>query len=442
MTQITRIDAVFAEQKKYKYDYAKSSIELRIENLSKLKSAILSNISAIAKALYADIGKPIEDDVPMEVGKLVLDIDLAILKLSDWVKPTAIELSQVKDNTKAYLHYEARGQVLLMSAWNFPLVLAISPLIPALAAGNVIMLKTNEMAPATGKVIYDLISSIFEEKLVAVFNGDVNEAIVLQNLPFEHVFFTGSPAVGKSVMAAAAKHLSSVTLELGGKCPAIVSADAPLDVAIGNIAVGRTFNLGQTCLCIDYAIVHESVVEQVVAGISANFQQLYYVNGEYQQNNNSRIIDHRNFTRIKAYLDDALEKGARVICGGHVNEEKLIIEPTVLMNVSSDAQIMQHEVFGPILTVLTYQEPQDILDILRKLGKPLGMYIYAKDAEFIDYLLDSTSSGGVTVNGWADHYFELNLPFGGINASGQGVYHGVYGFREFSHAKSVFRNSL
>ena len=435
---MSRIEDIFKKQQNAKYDVATTTAEERIVKLEKLKASILKFMDASKQALFDDIGKPITDEPPMEVGKCILDIDETIANLSEWMKPTAVSLAEHHGSSSAFIQYEPRGQVLIMSAWNFPFSLAMCPLVATIAAGNVACIKTNEMCPATATVIADIIADCFDESEVAVFTGDLQEAIAIQEQAFDHVFFTGSPAVGKMVMTAAAKNLASVTLELGGKCPAIVSPDANLETAIQNIAIGRTYNLGQTCLCVDYAIVHESVLDTVVEGLSAALQAIYYDNGEYQTERNSRIVDERNFKRVKGYIDDAVARGATIAAGGVTDEAKLIIEPTVLVNVPEDATIMQNEVFGPVLAVVSYKDKQDVLDIIRQRGNPLGMYIYANDLDLIDFFIKRTSSGGVSVNGWASHYFESGLPFGGVNQSGQGSYHGIHGFRELSHAKSVF----
>jgi aldehyde dehydrogenase (NAD+) len=433
------MQAIFAQQARAKYAIASTDAATRIAKLERLKAAVLEHAEAAKQALYTDIGKPVTAELPMEVGLTVLDIDDAIAHLAQWMQPQPVPLAAVHGSSTAFIQYEARGQVLILSAWNFPFSLALSPLIAAIAAGNVAMVKTNEMCPATGEVVAAIVAACFDVSEVAVFTGGIDETLAIQELPFEHIFFTGSPAVGKQVMAAAAKHLASVTLELGGKCPAIVGPDADLATAIQNIAIGRTFNLGQTCLCIDYAIVHESVLEALVQGVTQALQDLYYEGDEYQSARNSRIVDTRNFNRVKGYIEDAIARGATVAAGGKTAADTLIIEPTLLLNVPEDALIMRNEVFGPVLAVVPYKNREDVLDIVRRRGKPLGLYIYAQDQTFIDFVVHNTSSGGVSVNGWASHYFESGLPFGGVNQSGQGSYHGVHGFIELSHAKAVFQ---
>ncbi len=441
MVDQQRIDNVFAKQKKYKHKVSISNATERKEKLNRLRKSVLDHADSIATALYKDLGKPITDEPAMEVGKVIGDIDNAITNIDQWMQPVPVE-TQVNDgSTQAFVKSEPLGQVLILAAWNFPFSLALSPLVPALAAGNVAIIKTNELTPATAEVIAKVVKQAFDEQEVAVFTGDVDEAIALQELPFDHVFFTGSPAVGKSVMQAAAKNLTSVTLELGGKCPAIVDDMENLENACGNIAIGRTFNLGQTCLCVDYAIVKKDRLEEFVAGVKAVLQATYYEGEEYQPDRNSRIIDERNFKRVKSYIDDALEKGASVVFGGKLDQKSLVIEPTILTNVRPDSLILEQEIFGPVLPVVTYDNIDDIVNIVNEKPKALGLYMFSNNDEFIDNILSRTSSGGVSVNGWANHYFELGLPFGGVNNSGTGSYHGIHGFKEFSHQKSVYRSS-
>lgn len=439
MADSTEFRRVFDKQSINKRKVALSTADERKQKLARLRDAVLRNVEGIKKALYQDIGKPMTDEVPFEAGAVVVDIEDAINNLDAWMTPTPVSLQNAPAGASAYIKYEPRGQVLILSAWNFPFALALSPLVAAIAAGDTAIIKANEMGPATGQIIAKIIAECFAEDEVAVFAGDVKEAIALQELPFDHVFFTGSPEVGKAVMTAAAKNLSSVTLELGGKCPAIVGPSCDMAAVLANISIGRTFNLGQTCLCVDYAIVPESLRDRFVEGVAENLKGMYYQNSAYNKDANSRIVDARNFRRVKGYIDDAVARGATIAFGGDVDEDNLIIEPTILLDVPPDAQIMKQEIFGPVLPVVTYRDQDEAVAIVNARPKPLGMYIYSDDDAFVEYVLARTSSGGVTVNGWAAHYFELGLPFGGVNHSGHGSYHGIHGFRELSHARSVYR---
>ncbi len=439
MSITQNIKDVFALQKESKRQYALSSAAKRVEKLSALRESVLSHSDEIARALYEDLGKPITDEPPMEVGKVVHDIDNAIANIEEWMAPQIVTTQDQTGNAQAYIQSEPLGQVLILAAWNFPFSLALCPLIPAIAAGNVASVKTNEMAPATALVIEKVVKSVFSIEEVAVFTGGLDEAISLQDYPFDHVFFTGSPAVGKSVMRSAAQNLASVTLELGGKCPAVVGRDANFEAACANIAIGRTFNLGQTCLCVDYALVAEEQLEDFIGGVKSVLQATYYEAGEYQKDKNSRMIDARNFDRVKGYIDDAVARGASIAFGGSVDRESLIIEPTILVNVDPESKILSEEIFGPVLPIITYQTDEDIIFTISNKPKPLGLYVFSENEDFVNYILNNTSSGGVSVNGWANHYFEPALPFGGVNNSVVGCYHGEFGFKEFSHQKSVYK---
>jgi aldehyde dehydrogenase (NAD+) len=262
-------------------------------------------------------------------------------------------------------------------------------------------------------------------------------ANALLELPFDHIFFTGSPKVARTVMAAAARHLASVTLELGGKCPAIIDETVDLQKVAASIGEARMLNGGQICLCADHAWVPERLRDQFVEQLTTFVRSRYYKEGQLDKGNFCRMVDARNFARVKGYLDDAVSRGAKIAFGGRVEESDLTIHPTALIDVPLDASIMEEEIFGPILPVLTYRDPGEITDFLHRRGKPLAMYLFSDDQRFVDRLLLNSSSGGVTVNGWALHWFEPKLPFGGVNESGIGRYHGVHGFRELSHERAV-----
>lgn len=432
------MERVFALQTANQVVVGLSDADERSAKMRRLREVILNHADAIQKALAADLGKPMGEGLHLEISGTLTDIDDAVANLREWMTPSAITPSHPEGGAKAYLKYEPRGRVLLLAPWNFPFSLVFSPLVAIVAAGNTAIVKTNEMAPAVADVIAQIIAEAFDENEVAVFTGGVDVTVGLQELPFDHIFLTGSPRVGKMVMTAAAKHLASVTLELGGKCPAIVGPDADMAIAIPSIGIGRTFNLGQTCLCADYAIVPESSRDIFVQQLVTFLTDTYYVDGEYRAERNSHIVDVRNFNRVKSYIDDAVARGAKVAFGGGSDEDSLIIEPTILIDVPEDAHILEEEVFGPVLAIVTYETAEDIISIVRRNGKPLGMYLFARDMGFVDFILGRTSSGGVTVNGWANHWFENRLPFGGVNKSGTGRYHGVHGFRELSHERAVY----
>ncbi|MDE3115376.1 MAG: aldehyde dehydrogenase family protein, partial [Pseudomonadota bacterium] len=337
--------------------------------------------------------------------------------------------------------YEPRGVCLLFGPWNFPFQLVLEPLVPIVAAGNCAMVKPNEMAPQTSKVTAKVIREAFGEADVAIFEGGIDLANRLLELPIDHVFFTGSPKVGRTVMAAAAKHLASVTLELGGKCPAIVDGTYDLAASAAQIGTWRCYNTGQLCLSPDQVWIRRDLRDTFLDHLGQALRDAFYVNGTVNKDVLGKIVDERNFDRVKGYIDDAVRRGAKVVFGGETERADRTIHPTVLVDVPHDAAVMEDEIFGPVLPVLTYTHPDEITDFLQRRGKPLAMYIFSENDKLIDQILANSSSGGVTINGIALHWFEMDMPFGGVNDSGIGRYHGIHGFRELSHERAIFRQT-
>lgn len=438
MPQESRIEQVFALQRATRALRKRENAATRIARLTDLREAIVSRIDAIEAALHADLRRAPNGGKEGEIPAVLGEIDLAIAQLEQWMAPQAVPTSPHFQGNQTFIQYEPRGVVLLLGAWNFPFALALSPLVPILAAGNSAMVKPNELSPATSKVVAEIIQATFNEQDVAVFEGGIEVAEALQQLPFDHVFFTGSPAIGKRVMTAAAKHLSSVTLELGGKCPAIVAPGYDLVDAAGKVTGARFNNAGQLCLSVDHAWVPRAAVEPFCQIVGAVIDKLFFVDGQLQLERLPRMVNARNFERVLGYIEDAVARGARIVRGGQSDRETLTIHPTVLVDVPLDARIMQEEIFGPVLPVLAYDELAEVTKQIDATGKPLAMYVFAKEQAFIDQALLGTSSGGVTVNHVFMHYVEPNLPFGGVNGSGMGRYHGHAGFLELSNGRSTF----
>ncbi|ARN73094.1 aldehyde dehydrogenase family protein [Oceanicoccus sagamiensis] len=433
-TSVSEINRIFQLQSKHQWLVKRSTAEQRIAKLARLKSAIQSREAAIRAALYADLRKSPEGD-EAEITGCYTDIDDAINNLAQWMKPVDIESSPGLEHARPRLTYEAKGIVLLFGPWNFPFCLVFQPLVAIVAAGNCALVKPNEMAPHISKVTAEIIRDVFDEQEVAVFEGGVELANQLLEQPINHVFFTGSPAVGKIVMAAAAQHLASVTLELGGKNPVVIDRTANIQEAAQKVAAWRNMNNGQVCLCPENIWVHEEQKEAFIATVQATYQAMFYVDGALNTEATGKIIDERNLQRVKGYIDDAREKGATVVCGGEV--ENQAVHPTLLTDVPADAKILAEEVFGPILSVFTYNDIDEVITTLQQQPKPLAMYLFTESNEFVELMLQNTSSGGVTVNDCAIHYLERNLPFGGVNTSGIGRYHSIHGFKELSHERAV-----
>ncbi len=434
---MTTIERVFALQRAHKWTVKNSTAAERKAKLERLREAMLANAEAIRRALHADLRKP-EAEAAGEIGSVENDINDAIEHLESWMAPVEITPAPVFAGARARIVYEARGVCLVFGPWNFPFQLLFEPLVPVIAAGNTAILKPNELAPATSRISTEIIRAVFDEREVAVFEGGIELANGLLALPVDHVFFTGSPKVGRVVMGAAARHLSSVTLELGGKCPVILDETTDLAAAAATIAAARCYNSGQVCLCPDIAWVPASKRDALVAHLDSAVRSMRYQNGELNKSAFGRMVDRRNFDRVKGYLDDALERGATLAFGGTTEADDLTIHPTMLLDVPADARIMKEEIFGPILPIQGYRTPDEVCAAVQGGGKPLAMYIYSNDPGFVETVMNNTSSGGVTVNGWATHWFEPQLPFGGVNESGIGRYHGLHGFREVSHERSVF----
>jgi len=432
------IERIFALQQSHQWVMKATTAEQRKERLRKLKSAVETHGDEIVAAVKQDIRKPEGEIRVTELLNVTANIERNINNLDEWMKPVEVVPSQNK-NDKAKIVYEARGVCLILGPWNFPLGLVMGPLAAAIAAGNCCIVKLTDLCPATARVAARVVKEAFAENEVALLEGGVDVATALLDLPFNHIFFTGSTRVGKLVMAAAAKHLATVTLELGGKSPVIVDEGADLKKIAGDLAAAKQFNGGQACICPDYVFVKEQQKEGLIQEFQSRVKQnLYTEDGKIKKENIAQIVDDRNFARIKRLFDDAVDKGARIAVGGTLEAADRTIHPTMLTDVTPEMQIMQEEIFGPIVPVLTYKNIDDVIDYISGRAKPLALYIYSNDQKNIDKLLSRTSSGGVTINGFFSHYLENQLPFGGVNQSGMGSYHGLFGFKAFSHERAIY----
>lgn len=434
------MNRVFTLQKESQWKVKASSSTERIALLNKLRDSLLNHREEFAQALYEDLGRPLTPDptIGTEVDMVLADIEYTVNHLEDWMK-TEYHSSDSIPGAQYYVKYEPRGVALLLGPWNFPVSLTFSPLVALLAAGNCTIVKPNELTPASSEIIAKVINEVFDESVVSIFTGGVKVAVELQELPFDHMFLTGSPNVGKAVMSSAAKHLSSVTLELGGRCPLILDETADIKAIAQNIGLSKSFNSGQICLSVNHVYVPRSKREELIDELKSYFEEKSYENGVFQAERVGRIVNERNFERISGYLTDAEEKGAQIVFGGAIDREKLSIEPTILVDVPLDSKMIENEIFGPLLPIITYDDISEVTNHINAGGKPLAMYIFSNRDEFVDSILNNTSCGGVTVNGWVLHGFENALPFGGVNESGIGAYHGVHGFKELSHARSIFK---
>jgi aldehyde dehydrogenase (NAD+) len=434
------IARVFALQRAHQWDVKASTAEQRKAKLAALKAAVEAHAEDIIAAVREDTRKPVGEIRITEVLGVVANIQRNIDNLDQWMAPTEITPS-LNPNDKAEIVFEARGVCLILGPWNFPLGLTLGPLAAAIGAGNCCIVKLTDLCPATARVASRIIRSAFSEDEVALFEGDVGVATRLLDLPFNHIFFTGSTRVGKLVMAAAAKNLSSVTLELGGKSPVVIDEGANIEKIAADLASAKQFNGGQACICPDYVLIREEQKARLVDAFKARVQEnLYSGSGGIRKESIAQIVNKANFARVKALFDDAVAKGATIAVGGELEESDLTIHPTLLTEVTPDMDILKEEIFAPLLPVMTYKSLDEAIAYIEARDKPLAMYVYSDNEANVRRLLDRTSSGGVTVNGVFSHYLENQLPFGGVNQSGAGSYHGYFGFKAFSHERAVYRH--
>ncbi len=432
------IDRVFALQQAHQWTAKASSAQERKAKLAKLKAAVEAHADAIVAAVLEDTRKPEAEIRVTEVLNIVSNIQRNIDNLDHWMEPTQVATS-LNPADKAQIIYEARGVCLILGPWNFPLGLTLGPVAAAVAAGNCCMVKLTDLCPATARVAASIIRAAFDEKDVALFEGDVSVATALLDLPFSHIFFTGSTRVGKIVMAAAAKHLASVTLELGGKSPVIIDDGADIAKIAADLASAKQFNGGQACICPDYVFVKEDQKTQLVEGFKANVtKNLYAEDGSIRKESIAQIVNQANFARVKALFDDAVAQGATVAVGGQFDADDLTVHPTLLTDVTPQMKILQEEIFAPLLPVMTYDTLDQAIDYIEARDKPLALYMYSANDANVQNVLNRTSSGGATINGVFSHYLENNLPFGGVNQSGMGSYHGYFGFKAFSHERAIY----
>ncbi len=434
----TEISRIFALQKDNQQKVAGSTARDRINKLDRLHEAVLNYRTEIQQALYNDFRKhPSEVDL-IEIYKVTSDIKHTKAHLSRWMKPHTVATPLSQLGTKSYIHYEPKGVVLIISPWNFPINLTFGPLVSAIAAGNCVMIKPSEHTPHASAIMKKIIGELFQEQEVALMEGDAEISTELLKLPFHHIYFTGSPEVGKVVMKAAAENLTSVTLELGGKSPTIVDETANLKIAAQRLAVSKWLNNGQVCIAPDHVFVHQSVADAFLARLKETTNQ-YYGEDASQSESYNRIVNNRHFKRIEGYLHDALAKGANVAYGGKTDSSKNYFGPTIMTNVSEDADLWTKEIFGPILPFIVYSDLQEVIDKINAKEKPLALYIYSTNKQHVNRIITNTRAGATVINHGGIHFFNNNLPFGGSNNSGIGKGNGFYGFEAFSNARAIVK---
>ena len=404
--------------------------------LARLGAVVRARESEIAAALAEDFGKPEAEVILTEILPVLQEIRHTSRYLGRWMRARRVWPTMATLGTVSRIRPEARGVCLIVAPWNYPFNLALGPLVSCLAAGNSAIVKPSEMTPATSALIARIVAEAFPPDLVTVIEGGKEVSGDLLALPFDHIFFTGSPAVGRIVMAAAARTLASVTLELGGKSPTIVGPGADIDRAAQWVAFGKFANAGQTCIAPDHLFVHDSVKAAFVAALRGRIEAAY--GAGVSSPHLARIVNDHHAGRLRGLLQDATAKGAEVILGGV--QEGTRLSPTLIEAITPEMEIDREEIFGPVLPIIGYSDLDEVIARINARPKPLALYIFDRDPSFSDEIIAATSSGGVGVNLTVMHYTHPGLPFGGVNNSGIGAAHGEHGFRAFSHERGIMRN--
>lgn len=431
---VISVSDIIRQQRQFFATGKTKDVDFRIEQLKHLKSAIELNQSRIVAAVKADLNRP-EFEAYFEIASIA-EVNYAIKNLKSWVKPKKVPTSIDQFPASARIYPEPLGVVLIVGPWNYPFQLMISPLVGAIAAGNCAILKPSEIASHTSEVVADMISKTFDPAYVAAVEGGVEISKQLLAEKFDHIFFTGGTKIGKIVMEAAAKHLTPVTLELGGKSPCIVDSDIQIEYTAKRIAWGKFINAGQTCIAPDYLLVDKKIKPDLMSAIKTALHE-FYGEDPQQSPDYSRIINQHHLKRLVEFIKDG-----EIVAGGKSNAEDRYISPTVIDKVSWDSPVMQDEIFGPILPVLEYDDFGEAIAQINARPKPLALYLFSKDKEKQQRVLRETSSGGLCINDTVMQVGVTTLPFGGVGDSGIGSYHGKASFDTFSHYKSVLQKSF
>ncbi len=432
------LEALFARQQAARWRVAATSADQRKAKLRALLEALMAHRAEAHAALAADFRKSPEEVDLTELYPVIGELKDALRHLSRWMKPRRVSTPIGLLGSAGSIVHEPKGVTLIISPWNYPIYLTLGPLVSALAAGNCAVLKPSEFTPHTTAFLQKLLAGLFPEEEVALVEGDADIATALLALPFDHIFFTGSPAVGKVVMKAAAEHLSSVTLELGGKSPVLVDADANLKEAARKIAWGKFLNAGQTCVAPDYVLVHERVHDALVEELKRVLAGFYGAAAADRQASPdlARIISDRHFTRLAALLSGS---AAEVAFGGETDAASRYIGPTILTGVDPNSVVMQEEIFGPLLPILKMPAMEAAVAYVNARPKPLALYIFSGSRPTAEALIARTTAGGSCINDTVLHFIHTGLPTGGVNTSGFGKAHGVHGFQAFSNARGILR---
>ncbi|MGN7388177.1 aldehyde dehydrogenase [Sporosarcina sp. SAFN-015] len=436
--EITRkIDSMITFQRNFYNTGATKNVEFRMDMLERLKKAISHKEEEIYEALQKDLGKSQFESYVTEVGFVLSSISFMMKHLEEWMEPEQVKTPAHLQPAKSFIIREPYGSVLIIGPFNYPFQLIMDPLVGAIAAGNCAIVKPSEATVHTAKIIKDIITEIFPQDYIQVVEGGIEETTALIHAPFDYIFFTGSAAVGKIVMKAAAERLTPVTLELGGKSPVIVDQTANLKRAAERIVWGKFVNNGQTCVAPDFVLVHESVMKKLLTEIIDCIHNFYGKNSA-KSVDYGRIVNMKHFDRLAKMID---KEKKHIVFGGKSDRDDLYISPTILHGVSWDGPAMEEEIFGPVLPILKYQNLGDAIQRIRQMPKPLAAYLFSENNQAQDYFLEHLSFGGGCINDTVSHVGNIHLPFGGVGASGMNAYHGKASFDLFTHSKSILKKS-
>ncbi|MFT4655224.1 MAG: aldehyde dehydrogenase (NAD+) [Patiriisocius sp.] len=415
---------------------ATQSLSWRKRQLNAFLKLLVTEEKAVAEALHKDLHKSPEESFVTEVGYLIKDVKLLLKNVESWMKPKSVGTPLLAMPAKSIIKPEPLGTCLVIGAWNYPFQLSLSPMLAAISAGNCVIVKPSELAPATSALIATLLPKYLDMNAIAVVEGGKEPTSKLLSLAFDKIFYTGGERVGKIVMKAAAEHLTPVTLELGGKSPCIIDKNIDLSAACNRIVWGKLLNAGQTCIAPDYLMVHHSDLDNVINMLKKVIVKQYkkdVINNKFF----GRIVSQQHCERLVGYLQDQ-----NVVFGGEHDVSQRFIAPTIVLNPSPDSPLMQEEVFGPIFPIVSFSGRRDMLAFIKKRSKPLAAYVFTDDSEFEQRFVDQVSAGSMCINDTCMFMLNPELPFGGVGISGMGQYHGKYGFDTFSHQKSILRRSL
>ncbi|MDK0618557.1 aldehyde dehydrogenase [Clostridium perfringens] len=421
------------KQREYFSTGETKDINFRIEKLKKLRDVLKSEEEKVFEALKKDLMKSSFESYVTEVAMVYDEINMHIKNIKKWSKKRRVKTPLVQFPAKSFIQLEPYGVVLIIGPFNYPFMLTMDPLIGAIAAGNTAVIKPSESAPETSKILKEILEKVFDEKYVLHVNPEKGKEVVEELLKekFDYIFFTGSATVGKIVMKAASQYLTPITLELGGKSPCIIDKDCKFELAARRIVWGKLMNSGQTCVAPDYLYVHKDIEEEFIKKLEEEIKNQFGDN-PLESKDYSKMVNEREFNRVLSYIDKE-----KLVFGGNYNRKTFQIEPTILKNITWDDQVMEREIFGPIFPILTFENLDEVIRVVNSKDKPLALYYFSEDKNKIEKVLNSTSSGGVTINDTLVHVSSSYLPFGGVGNSGMGEYHGKYSFDLFSNKKGV-----